>query len=119
MAALKLSREPSIHRALRGLVAGLFGILWTVCAWHLTAETHVPYVGTVFPLIGVAITLSAWGQAAFHFVHLARAQQFAEYDFVALEDRPAPMPVATKSCQKCRADLQPTFRYCPMCGTKV
>lgn len=119
MTTLSSRRGPSLQRAVRGLVAGLFGILWTLFAWHITAELHVPYVGVVFPLIGVLITLTAWSQAAYHFVHLAGQQRFAEYDFVSLEDQPVLTPKATKTCLKCRADLQPTFHYCPMCGTKV
>jgi hypothetical protein len=121
MFSLKLGRGPSIHRAIGGLVAGLFGVLWTVLAVGIAANAPFPYFGIVFPLFGVLLTLAAWGQAAYHFVNAARQQQFTEYDFVSQQDESdPPRPQAPgNSCPRCQSGLQATFRYCPQCGMKL
>lgn len=104
-----------------GLVCGLFGVLWTVIAVAVTAEMPWPYVGLVFPALGVLITLVAWSNAAYHFVNATSQQRFTEYDFVTQCDEPAPqrLETATKCCAKCAAPLQAAFKFCPQCGAKI
>lgn len=110
---------------------GLFGILWTVLAVAMTANAPFPFVGIVFPAFGVIFTLLAWGSAVYNLVNATSQQRFAEYDFVAGGEEPDPLQAkfgsaspATRSqpekfCTSCAAPLQPAFRYCPQCGTKV
>jgi hypothetical protein len=126
MFSIKPGRGPSIQRAIGGLVAGLFGILWTVLAVALSAHASLPYVGVVFPLFGVVFTVAAWGQAAYHFIHATSQQRFAEYDFISQPEEPSPLPsrvapgegASARQCPRCQAELQATYRYCPQCGAK-
>lgn len=118
MGILKLRRGSSIQRAFAGLVFGLFGILWMMIAIHVTADTSLPAVGIVLSGLGGLITIWYWGQAAYYLIHAANQQRFAEDDFAADEIVELIAP-AVKRCQKCRAELAPTFRYCPQCGTKA
>jgi hypothetical protein len=130
--SLKRGRGPSFQRAIAGLVFGLFGVLWTIIAAVITAEMPFPYVGIVFPAMGVLITLFAWCDAVYHFVNATSQQRFTEYDFVtqyaepdplqskfAAPSIPSPEPAATKFCVGCGTPLEATFKFCPQCGAKA
>lgn len=132
MFSLKPGRGPAIQKAIGGLVGGLFGVLWTVFAFAITADAPFPLIGIIFPLFGVIFTVAAWGSAAYHFINATSEQRFAEYDFVSHADEPDPLNVrfgppgkvkstvaAEKFCTNCGGGLEDSFRYCPACGTKV
>ncbi len=121
---IPLNRSSVMVRGVAATVAGLFGILWTIFALHVTADAPFPsVVKWVFPAFGVLFTLSAWGQAVWHFIHATSEQKFAQDD----DDRIPPVTdwssrgntaLAGSICSRCRAPLQTEFRYCPQCGQK-
>lgn len=116
MFSLKLRRGPPIQRAFAGLVFGLFGILWMLIALQSSLDFGWP-VAALLGSLGVLITAWYWGQAAYYLIHAASQQRYAEDEH--LPEAPPRDVEPARRCQKCRAHLEISFRYCPQCGTKV
>ncbi|MFO0917128.1 MAG: zinc ribbon domain-containing protein [Planctomycetaceae bacterium] len=119
---LPFSRGPALVRAVGAVVAGLFGVLWTILALSLTADAPFPTaVKWIFPAAGLLFTLAAWMQAAWLFIHAASEQKYAQDD-----DQPQGAdgtsagykPSDEGTCSRCHAPLRLEYHYCPHCGQK-
>lgn len=125
MFGIQSPRQTLLRRAVLGLVAGLFGVLWSA----LIAAAQIPYLSLVLVGAGVLFTLSAWGYAGWRVMQFTGQQSFLddEIDHSGkmsasrfLPGEPAALVGSGQSnCVTCRTPLEPTFRYCPHCGVRV
>ena len=95
-----------------GVVAALFGILWTALA-----PGFMKAFGILF--IGVAVI-----NAVYSFRHASGKHRYSAYDIVDSAEEPDPLQQRfgpaprqpDRFCPYCGAAVEETFAFCPKCG---
>ena len=116
----------------------IFGVLWTICAFAMTATGGFGLIGMIFPLFGIVFVVMGIIQAVYHYQNATGQDRYSEFDITedgeegdpgqrwvkGAEpwDRPQP-PQPPKSgadfCPYCGARTQDGFRFCPKCGREL
>lgn len=132
MKSVKPGRGPSAMGGFASVIAGIFGIFWTVLAVSMGA----PFP---FPLFGVLFILLAVVQAVYHFRNAAGKNRNSIVDITDAEEEPDPLDLRFGSspgpapsgspkpvsgtllhfCPYCGQALEEDFAYCPGCGKKL
>ena len=77
--------------AVGGIVAVIFGILWTVLAVVITRQMPIPLVGIVFPLFGVAFVLFGIAGVAYNLYNARAGNRLSLLDVTSATEEPDPM----------------------------
>lgn len=100
-----------------------FGILWTILAGSMAAQTGG--VLWFFPLFGVLFVGLGIAQAVYHFRNATGENRYSAFDITEDGEEPDPLDpayAAERRNDPPRADAAPFRRsagYCPYCGAPV
>lgn len=95
------------------IVAGIFGIIWTIVV--LTSGAP-PF----FALFGVVFIIWAIVQAGYHFKNATGKNRFSEFDITEeYEERDPLSDLFSDSDSDSRDNSINPSRFCPYCGAKV
>lgn len=138
MKSIKPGRGPSGMNFVSTIGTVIFGVLWTICAFAMTAEGGFGFVGMIFPLFGVVFVVIGIVQAAYHYKNATGKDRYSEFDITeeGEEDDPGrrwvkgaepwdqlkqtrPPRSGAEHCPYCGTKLQRDFRFCPKCGREL
>jgi hypothetical protein len=114
--------------AVGGIVGVVFGILWTMLAFWLTADAPFPLVHVIFPLFGVLFIVVGIMGVIYNARNATAQNRFSVMDVVDSQSEPDPLDprsratssaAATKFCPKCGASLRADDAFCVKCGARV
>lgn len=138
MKSIKPGRGPSGLNFVGTIGAIAFGVLWTICAFAMTADGGFGFIGMIFPLFGVIFVVVGIVQAVYHYQNATGKDRYSAFDIT--EDgeegdpgqrwvkggepwdqpgRPQPPKGGAGFCPYCGAKLQGDFRFCPKCGREL
>ncbi|MGQ9778577.1 MAG: zinc-ribbon domain-containing protein [Bacillota bacterium] len=133
MYSVKPGRGPSLMGGIGGIVAAVFGVIWTVGAISMGAPS-------IFPLFGLVFIVAALGGAVYNFYNAASRNRMSTFDITAgneetdpiaealgYADRPAsvdrapagPRRFPGEYCPFCGMKVGADFNYCPKCGRDI
>ena len=125
MYSVKPGRGPSLMGGIGGIVAAVFGVIWTVGATSMGAPAF-------FALFGVVFVLAALGGAVYNFVNAAGRNRMSTFDITTGEEESDPIADAlghttarrTRSSRERDTDSGEEPRrfegdFCPFCGDRV
>lgn len=137
MKSIKPGRGPSGMNFVSTIGVVIFGVLWTLCAFAMTASGGFGFIGLVFPLFGVVFVVIGIVQAAYHYKNATGKDRYSTFDITEDGeegdpgrrwvkggepwDTPKPQRPEGGSgfCPYCGAKLQGDFRFCPKCGREL
>lgn len=133
MKSVKPGRGPSMMGGIGSVIAGIFGIFWTIGTVSMGAPWFFSMFGIVF--IGAAVV-----QAIYNFSNATGKNRFSEFDIVDDSEETDPMQeyINGKShgdsisesslssnsepaafCPYCGARLGEGFEFCSKCGKRI
>lgn len=129
MKSVKPGRGPSMMGGMTSLLAGAFGVVWTVLAVSSGA-------GPIFALFGVIFVCIAIVQAIYHIKNATGKNRYSSFDIVdsreeedpwnrRFGDTPSQVPradtpsVDLRYCPYCGTPLEEDFAFCPKCGKEL
>lgn len=134
MKSVKPGRGPSFLSGVGGIVAGVFGVIWTIMAGSIGA----PWFFTAF---GVVFILLAIGGAVYNFINATNKKRFSAFDITSDDEEPDPLnqvfgedsdTAGARAGGEASDPLSQAFgegrtaagskseaRFCPYCGAKA
>ena len=77
--------------AVGGIIAVVFGIIWTLLAFAITRNAPFPLVGTVFPLFGVLFIIIGIANVAYNLRNTTAKNRFSNFDITTDQEEPDPL----------------------------
>ncbi|MBC2593427.1 zinc-ribbon domain-containing protein [Ruficoccus amylovorans] len=144
MYSVKPGRGPSLMGGVGGIVAAVFGIIWTIGAASMGAPVFFTAFGAVF-------VLAALGMAAYNFFNATSKNRLSNFDITSGHEEHDPLAQALgyerrerhphdhrrppgqhqapptgnprkypgEHCPFCGAKVEPNFDFCPRCGKDI
>lgn len=127
MYSVKPGRGPSAAGIFMGMVAALFGVIFTATAWSMGAPPFFTFFGIIFIVV-------ALGSAAFHGYNAFARHRMSVYDITGPGQEPDPLDPSRRSprsspirpplpgehrpafCSNCGAKLDEDDNFCSSCG---
>lgn len=139
MKSIKPGRGPSGMSFISSIAAIAFGVIWTIIAASITANSPFGGIGTIFPLFGVVFIIVGIAQAIYHFKNATGKDRFSLLDITDSTEEGDPLDKWVKGqietekekdqqraarmdasyCPYCGVQLKSDYRYCPKCGKDV
>lgn len=127
MKSVKPGRGPSMMGGVMSIIAGLFGVFWTIKAAEIG--------GGFFALFGILFIAAAAAMAVYHFKNATKKNRYSAFDIVDRNEEPDPlnerfgsaMPSSPKPpqgkesryCLYCGSEACQDFSFCNKCGKKL
>ena len=125
MKSVKPGRGPSMMNGIGSILAGLFGLVWTL----LTLRAGVPFMS----LFGVIFIIMAIVQAVYNFRNATGKDRYSAFDITDSGEESDPLNErfgqkaepgsghpAARYCPYCGAPVEEqAYRFCPVCGEKL
>ena len=112
-------------KGFESVLAGVFGVGWTVLASSMGA----PLIITLFGVVFIVFALS---QAVYNFVNAAGRNRFSDFDITGEKEEPDPLNrrfgyrlsrqgavEAGSFCPYCGEEVEDGYRYCRKCGREL
>lgn len=118
MYSIKPGRGPSLMGGVAGVLAALFGVVWTIVA--------VSTGGSMFALFGIVFIAMAMAGAGYNFYNATRRDRMSTFDIATGRDESDPVAHAFGHGESPDLSPQPPGAvrrfegdFCPYCGSKV
>jgi hypothetical protein len=127
MYSIKPGRGPSFGGVVGGIIAAVFGVIWTIGAASMGAP---PF----FALFGVVFVLVAIGGTAYNLYNATSRNRFSNFDITTPGEENDPLDVMAhkeeapprradraeaKFCSQCGTQLENSYKFCPKCGKEL
>jgi hypothetical protein len=133
MKSIKPGRGPSAMAAIFSVVFIIFGMLWTILAYELTASSPIPFVHVIFPSAGLLFIGLGVANLIYNTANAAGKDRMSVFDITDGREESDPAtnflrhgasntPSASAPvgfCPACGAALQAGYKFCPSCGQAV
>ena len=112
MKSIKPGRGPSMKSGIMCIIAGVFGIFWTILAVSTGA-------GPVFALFGIVFIGISVIDAIYNFKNATNKNRYSTFDIVDNSEESDPFDKYIKTDIDSFAASESNSNFCPYCGTKV
>lgn len=138
MKSVKPGRGPSGMNFVATIGVIIFGVLWTIGAFAITADSPFGVIGMIFPLFGIVFVVMGIIQAVYHYKNATGKDRYSIIDITEdgeesdpsrrwvkggepwdQPERPRTSADGAGFCPYCGAKLQGDFRFCPKCGREL
>lgn len=116
MRGKRFSSVPHAPGVAGSIFVAAFGVLWTILAISITADSPFPLVGVIFPLFGVCFV----GFAVYGIVSHLRESHGRTIDRPRDESLPEPCNSDIRqNCSYCHSGIATADKTCGQCGAPV
>lgn len=114
MKSIKPGRGPSMMGGISSILAGLFGVVWTIAAVSMGA-------GGLFGIFGIIFIVMAVVSAVYNFKNATSKNRYSSFDITedGEETDPWNERFGEKKAYNHNTSINTESKYCPYCGTAV
>lgn len=114
MKSIKPGRGPSMMSGISSILAGVFGVAWTIGALSMGA-------GGLFAVFGLVFVAMAIVSAVYNFKNATSKNRYSSFDITDENEEPDPWNerFGEKRTEPHTTTYSSDSKYCPYCGTRV